>query len=129
MGACYAVVLHVPSLEALASASAPDYPPGVSHLPARRRGAPGDEGRNRLLHAAGVVGRILLGRSADLAADHHRLGALIRVEDLQRVARRRADDRIATDAVEDGLALARLGQNQRDQGAEAARSEEHTSEL
>src|SRR3546814_1167836 len=63
---------------------------GVAHAAARRRGAPGNEARHRLLAAAlrlvdQELCRLLLGVAADLADHDDRPGRLVRQEKLEHV--------------------------------------------
>ena len=77
--------------------------------------ATGDESGHRLGHALGVFGGVLLGRAADLSADRDGLCGRVRVQHLQRVARRCPDHRIPADAIDNRLAHAILHQVQADQ--------------
>src|SRR6185295_16132191 len=83
--------------------------PGVAHLLAGRRGEAGDVGDYRLGDARGdELGGALLGVAAYLTDHHDQLGlrvGLIQLEDVDEV---RADDRVAADADNRGVALARL---------------------
>src|SRR4051794_5917244 len=82
---------------------------GVAHLLAGRRGEAGDVGHNRLGNLAGdELGCPLLRVAADLADHHDQLGlgvGLVEPEDVDEVG---ADDRVAADADDRGVALARL---------------------
>src|SRR3546814_16577066 len=76
---------------------------------ARRRGAPGNEARHRLLAAAlrlvdQELCRLLLGVAADLADHDDRPGRLVRQEKLEHADEIGAVDRIAADADRRGLA-------------------------
>ena len=82
---------------------------GVAHLLAGRRGEAGDVGDDRLGDVLGdVVGGTLLGVAADLADEHDQLGlgvVLVELEDVDEVG---ADDRVAADADDRGVAEAGL---------------------
>lgn len=85
----------------------------MAHAAAGRCGAAGDEADHRLPAAAlGLVfdelGRILLGRAADLADHDDRLGGLVLEEQFQHLDEFGALDRIAADADRRGLAEALL---------------------
>ena len=79
--------------------------PGVAHLLAGRRGEAGDVGDDRLGDLGGdELGRPLLGVAADLADHHDQLGlgvGLVHGEDVDEVG---ADDRVAADADDRGVA-------------------------
>ena len=98
--------LHLVGRGALASG---DDRSGVAHATARRRGLPGDEADDRLLHVLlDVRGGGLFGGAADFADEDDRLGLGIFVEQLERVDMRGADDRVAADADRRRLADAAL---------------------
>ena len=65
---------------------------GVAHLLAGRRGHAGDVGRRPAWSSSSrdELGRLLLGRAADLADHHHGLGVGVGLEGLQAVDERRA---------------------------------------
>ena len=84
---------------------------GVAHPLALGRRPAGDE--RDLRDVGEVLGRpgrgLLLGRAADLADQHDRLGLGVRGEQLEDVEERRADDRVAADADAGRLAEAGVG--------------------
>ena len=74
-----------------------------------------------LRHGACVLGRLLLHRAADLTDERDGFGAWVPVKAFERIARRRADDRIAADADERGDAEPRLHEVEAQQRAERPR--------
>ena len=96
---------------------------GVAHRLARRRGEAGDVGQHRLGDLVrDVLGRLLLGRAADLAAHHDQLGLGVGLEQLDDVDEARARHRVAADAHDRGVAEAALGQLVADLVGERARA-------
>src|SRR4051794_24016349 len=95
----------------------------VAHRLARRRGDArdvaddglGDVGRD-------VLGGLLLGRSADLAAEHDQLRLLVGLEELDDVDEARARDGVAADPDDRRVAEALLGQHVADLVGQRARA-------
>ena len=106
---------------------------GVAHLLAGRGGHTGDVGATGLRHLRrDELGRLLLGRAADLADHHDGLGLGVGLERLQAVDEGRARDRVAADAHAgrdaDALEL-QLVQRLVGQGAGAADDADRTTGL
>ena len=84
---------------------------GVAHALAGRRLEAGDVGDHRLRHVlADVLGGALLLVAADLAHHHDQLGLGVLLEQRDHVDERGADDRVAADSDDRGVADAELGQ-------------------
>src|SRR3954454_21944970 len=85
--------------------------PGVAHRLARRRREARDVADDRLVRMLGdVLGGLLLGRPADLAAHHDQLGLRVVLEELDDVDEARAGDGVAANADDARVAEAALGQ-------------------
>src|SRR3954447_4605172 len=84
---------------------------GVTHGLAGRSREAGDVGQHRLRDELGdVLGGLLLGVAADLAAHHDQLGLAVLLEELDDVDEVRAGDRVAADADDRAVAEAPLRQ-------------------
>src|SRR5712691_5469468 len=100
---------HGPDLLRSRSLAAGDDRSGMAHAASRRRGLPGNEAHDRLLHFRFHKFRCgFFGVTADLTNHDHGFGLRIAIEQVERIQEIGSDNRIAADADGGGLSNATL---------------------